>query len=85
MFKSQKLSKSQESAKSKKELSKSWNLSKFDAKENAPSFFTPNTKTAFNYLWLAFTKALIFQYFDAECHIRIKTDVSSYSISGVLS
>ena len=58
-FKSQKLSKSQKSSKSKKESSKSGNLSNFNAKKNRLSFLTPNARTAFNYLRLAFTKALI--------------------------
>ena len=60
LSKTRKLSKSQKSAKSEKKLSKNGNLFNFDAKENGPSFLTPNTRTAFNYLWLAFTKALIF-------------------------
>ena len=59
LSKTRKLTKSQKSAKSGKKLSKSGNLSNFHAKKNGPSFFTPNTKTAFNHLWLAFTKALI--------------------------
>ena len=40
---------------------------------------------AFNYLWLAFIKALIFQYFDLKSHISIKIDVSDYVIGGMLS
>ena len=32
-----------------------------------------------------FTKALILQYFDPECHIRIETDASGYTIGGILS
>ena len=57
--KSQKLFKSRKLAKSRKKLSKSGNLSNFDTKENRSSFLTSDAKTAFNYLWLAFTKALI--------------------------
>ena len=45
-----KLFKSQKSAKLEKKLSKSENLSNFDAKKNRPSLLTPNTKRAFNYL-----------------------------------
>ena len=75
LFKSWKLSKigkllkSRKSAKSGKKSSKSENLYNFDAKENRPSFLTPNAKIAFNHLWLAFIKALIFWHFDLECHI----------------
>ena len=50
-----------------------------------PNFLTPNAKKAFNHLQLAFIKAPIFQHFDLEIHIRIKTDVLSYSIGRVLS
>ena len=32
-------------------------------------FLTPNNRKAFNQLTQAFTKALIFEYFDPECHI----------------
>ena len=59
LSKSRKLSKSQKLAKSRKELLKKRNLSNFNAKENEPSFLTPDVKTAFNHLWLAFTKASI--------------------------
>ena len=50
-----------------------------------PNFLTPNAKKAFNYLWLAFIKALIFQHFDLKSHIWIKIDISGYAISKVLS
>ena len=50
-----------------------------------PNFLTPNAKKAFNYLRLAFIKALIFGHFDLESYIQIETDVSSYAIGGVLS
>ena len=33
----------------------------------------------------AFSKALILYHFDLECHICIETDVSRYTIIGVLS
>ena len=49
------------------------------------NFLTPNAKKAFNYLRLAFIKAPILQHFDLESHIRIKTNVSGYTISRVLS
>ena len=67
--KGQILSKSQKSAKSGKNLSKSGNLPNFGAKKAGLSFLTPKARAAFNYLWLAFTEALIFQHFDPECHI----------------
>ena len=54
-----KLFKSQKPAKSKKNLSKSENLPNFGAIEVGLKFLTPNARTAFNYLWLAFIKTLI--------------------------
>ena len=57
--KSKKTFKSQNSAKSRKKLSKSGNLTNFDAIEDGPKFLTPNAKTTFNRLRLAFTEALI--------------------------
>ena len=54
-----KLSKSQKSAKLGKKLLKSRNLPNFDAKKNESSFLTPDAWTVFNYLRLAFIKALI--------------------------
>ena len=50
-----------------------------------PNFLIPNAKKAFNYLWLAFIKALIVQHFNSESYIWIETDTSSYVISGVLN
>ena len=72
------------------------NLSKNDKSKNLTrvsnigatgehNFLTPNTKKAFNHLWLAFIKAPILQHFDLESHIQIETDVSGYAIDGVLS
>ena len=55
--KTRKLSKSRKLAKSGKKFSKIGNLPNFDTKKNESSFLTPNTRTAFNRLWLAFTKA----------------------------
>ena len=83
--KSWKLSKSQKLAKSRKESLKSGNLPNFDIKENGPSFLTPDIKTAFNHLWLAFTKALILWHFDLECHIWIEINALDYAIGDVLS
>ena len=50
-----------------------------------PKFLTFEVKEAFNHLRQAFTKALILQHFDLECHIRIETDASSHAIREVLS
>ena len=50
-----------------------------------PIFLFPGAREAFNQLRQAFTKALIFRYFDLEYHIWIETDASSYAIGGVLS
>ena len=83
--KGQKTFKSRKSAKSGKNSSKSGNSPNFGATEAGPSFLTPKARSAFNRLWLAFTKAPILQHFDPECHIRIKTDTLGYAIGGVLS
>ena len=61
--------KSQNLAKPEKKLSKSENSTNFDATEDRPKFLTPNARTAFNHLWLAFIEAPILQYFDPECYI----------------
>ena len=65
-------------------LFKSKNLSK-SKKTIESDFLTPGAKLAFTKLRQAFVKALILHHFDSECHIRIKTDASSYAISGVFS
>ena len=94
--KSQKLSKSGKSkgektskfwnlAKSGKKLSKSGNSTNSNATEDGSKFLTPDARTAFNRLRLAFTEAPILRHFDPECHIRIETDASGYAIGGVLS
>ena len=57
--KSEKTSKSQNSAKSGKKSSKSGNSTNFDATEDGPKFLTPDARTAFNRLQLAFTEAPI--------------------------
>ena len=66
-------------------MSKSGNSTNFDATEDGPKFLTPDARTAFNRLRLAFTEAPILRHFDPECHIRIETDASGYAIGGVLS
>ena len=81
---SQKTSKSQNLAKSKKQT-KSGNSPKFDATEDGPSFLTPEARAAFNRIRLAFTKAPILWHFDPECHIWIETNASGYAIGGMLS
>ena len=78
-FKSRKLSKSG------KNSSKSGNSPNFGATKSGPSFLTPEARSAFNRLRLAFTEAPILRHFDPECHIRIETGVSGYAIGGVLS
>ena len=83
--KSKKMSKSWNLAKSGKKLSKSENSTNFDAMEVGPKFLTPDARTTFNRLWLAFTEALILWHFDPEYYIWIKTDTLGYAISGVLS
>ena len=49
------------------------------------NFLIPDVKKAFNHLCLAFIKASIFQHFDLESHIRIKTNSSDYVIGRILS
>ena len=83
--KSEKMSKSRNLAKSEKKLSKSGNSTNFDATEDKPKFLTPNTRTAFNRLRLAFTEASILWHFNPKYHIWIETDVLSYAIGGVLN
>ena len=74
------------------------NLSKSKKAKNAKSgiqmrigamggliFLTPGTREAFNQLRQAFTKAPILRHFDPKCHVRNETDISSYTIGGVLS
>ena len=48
-------------------------------------FFTFKARLVFTKLRQIFIKALIFHYFDSECHIQIKTNKSNYVISRVLS
>ena len=63
---------------------KSKNLSKFK-KTVESDVFTPGARLAFTKLRQAFVKAPILHHFDLERHIRIKTDISGYAISRVLS
>ncbi len=48
-------------------------------------FLTSEARVAFIQLMKAFTEAPILWHFDLECHIRIETDASGYSISRLLS
>ena len=85
-LKGQNLAKSQKSKGEKsKKPSKSRNLPNFNNIKAGPSFLTPDARETFNHLWLAFTKALILQYFDPESNIWIKTNTLGYAIGGVLS
>ena len=85
MSKSQKLAKSCKLSKSGKNSSKNGNSANSGITETGPSFLTPKAKSAFNRLWLAFTKALILQHFDLEYHIWIKTNALGYAIGSILS
>ena len=58
-LKGQKTSKSQKSSKSGKNSSKSGNSPNFGATESGPSFLTPEARSTFNRLRLAFTEAPI--------------------------
>ena len=51
----------------------------------ATGYLTPNVKQTVTQLGQAFTKALILQHFDLECHIQIEIDASSYAIAILLS
>ena len=50
-----------------------------------PTFLTLGAREAFHQLKQTFTKALILRHFDLECHIRIETNASRYTIDGVPS
>ena len=88
-LKDQKLAKSQKLSKLKQlkseKILKNKNSQNFDITEAKPYFLIPNNRIAFNYLWLAFTKPLIFYYFNLKYYIWIKFDVLGYTIIGVLN
>ena len=71
----EKLSKKLKKLSKSQKLSKNRNLPKFGTKKTEPNFLTSNTRETFNRLRLAFTKALILQYFDSKCHISVVTNV----------
>ena len=81
-----KLSKLKKSkGKKSKKPPKSRNSSNFDTKNTEPSFLTPEARSAFNHLRLAFTKAPILWHFDPECHIQIEIDALGYAIGSMLN
>ena len=84
-LKSEKTSKSRNLAKSGKKSSKSGSSTNFNATEDRLKFLTPDARTAFNYLRLAFIEAPILRHFDLKCHIWIETNVWGYAISEMLS
>ena len=52
---------------------------------NKADYLTLRARLAFTELRKAFIETSILQHFDLEYHIRIKIDVLSYTIGGVLS
>ena len=60
-------------------------LSKSKKRVRSSDFLTSGAKLVFIKLRQAFIKSPILHYFNLERHIRVKTDVSGYVISGVLS
>ena len=54
-------------------------------KNSGTDFLTSKAKKAFRHLQKIFTKAPILRHFDLERHIRIETNASKYTISGVHS
>ena len=65
-------------------LSKSKNLSK-SKKTIRSDFLISRARLAFTKLRQTFVNAPILYHFDPERHIRIKTDVSNYTIGGVFN
>ncbi len=49
------------------------------------TFFIFGAKQTFIKLRQVFVKAPILNYFDSECYIYIKTDISDFTISKILS
>ncbi len=64
--------------------SKKSDLPKAKINSSKTDFLTSGAKKAFTHLQKAFTKAPILRYFDLECYIWLKTDVSKYAIGRVL-
>ena len=61
------------------------NIAKGVEASKSSNYLILDVKKTFNLLWQVFTQAFILQHFDPEWHIRIKTDVSGYTIGKVLS
>lgn len=53
--------------------------------EARPGFLILEARLTFTKLRQAFIKALIFYYFDSKYHIRIKINISRYTIGRILS
>ena len=66
-------------------ITKFKNLSKSKKTVGPSDFLTPRATLTFTKLKQAFLKALILHHFNPERHIRIETDLSDYTIGGVLS
>ena len=84
-MKGKKLFKSQKLAKSGKELSNSKNLSNFGIIKAKLKFLTFDTEMIFNYLWLAFIKALILYNFNLKYYIWIEIDILGHVIDRIPS
>lgn len=53
--------------------------------ESGMRFFISEARLAFGKLKQAFDIALILHYFDLEYYIRIESDISGYTIEGILN
>ena len=65
--------------------SKNHDFPKSRPKKAGTGFLTPKARLAFIQLRQAFVEAPILYHFNPESHIRIETNASGYTISGVLS
>ena len=57
----------------------------FKNKEAGTGFLIPKARLTFTQLRQAFVKAPILYHFNPKYHIWIETDISGYTINGVLS
>lgn len=81
-----KAKKSKNSTKSKKPaMAKKLKFAKITNKVSEIDFLTFKSKTIFLYLQIAFIKVLILYHFDLKYHIRIKTNISRYTIDKILN
>ena len=69
----------------KKKMSQSKTLSKSKKTLRSSDFLTLRTKLVFTKLRQVFFKTPILYHFDSKRHIWIETDLSRYTIGGVLS